>query len=103
MGKIYFPKSAKLIISMISSNEYIFGIYEEILEERFAQIDLKSNIQKFNFTNYYEEEFGKNLLQKLVSFESLIKIDTLAEIKRITNDLENDITDNSIASKFSGI
>ncbi|MEA1939608.1 MAG: DUF4416 family protein [Candidatus Caldatribacteriota bacterium] len=103
MGKIYFPKPVKLIISMISSNKTMFDIYEEILKKRFGRTDLKSNIQDFNFTKYYEKEFGQNLLEKIISFESLIKIEMLTDIKKITNGLENDILDNNISSKKRNI
>ena len=95
MGKICFPKPAKLIISMLSSNESMFNVYENLLQKNFDRIDEKSNIQLFNFTDYYEKEFGKDLLQKVISFEKLINCENLAEIKRITNDLENYILENN--------
>lgn len=91
MGKINFPKPAKFIISMISSDVYLFNFFKEALIKRFSKVDLESNIQPFNFTNYYEQEFGKDLIQKLFSFDSLIKPDQLPEIKKITNDLENNL------------
>lgn len=91
MGKINFPKPAKLIISMISSDVYLFNFFKEALIKSFSKVDLESNIQPFNFTNYYEKEFGKDLIQKLFSFDFLIKPDQLPEIKKITNDLENNL------------
>jgi len=94
VGKIYFPKPVKLIISMISSKESMFDVYEKLLQKNFDRIDGKSNIQTFDFTDYYEEEFGKDLLQKVISFEKLIKCENLAGIKKITNDLENYILEN---------
>jgi len=91
VGKVYFPKPVKLIISMISSDEHLFNYYKEILIKRFGPVDLESNIQPFDFTNYYEKEFGEGLIQKLFSLESLIKIEKLPEIKKITNDIENNL------------
>ena len=88
MGKISFPKPAKLIMSMITSEECLFSQYKDILISKFGDVDIKSNIQPFNFTDYYEKEFGKKLIQMLFSFSILIKQDELVEIKRITNDLE---------------
>jgi len=90
VGKIVFPKPVKLILSMISSDEYFINFYKDLLIKKFGKVDLESNIQPFNFTNYYEREFGKDLIQKLFSFDSLIKINKLSEIKKTTNDLEND-------------
>ncbi len=101
MGKIHFPKPAKLIISMISSDVYLFNFFKEALIKSFSKIDLESNIQPFNFTNYYEKEFGKDLKQKLFSFDSLIKPDYLPEIKKITNDLENDLIKKNIEKDVS--
>ena len=89
MGKIFLPKPAKLIISMITSDKRLFSLYKEELIKRFGEVDIESNAQPFNFTDYYEEEFGQNLMQKLFSFSILIRQDELAEIKIITNDLEN--------------
>lgn len=91
MGKINFPKPAKLIISMISSDVHLFNFFKEVLIKKFSKVDLESNTQPFNFTNYYEQEFGKDLIQKLFSFDSLIKPEQLPEIKKITNDLENNL------------
>ena len=94
MGNIFFPKPVKLVISMISSKESMFAVYEALLEKNFGQIDGKSHIQPFDFTDYYEEEFGKQLLQKIISFKNLIECGKLADIKIITNNLENYILEN---------
>jgi len=96
VGKIFLPKSAKLIISIITSDRCLFSLYKEELIKRFGEVDIESNIQPFNFTDYYEEEFGKNLMQKLFSFYTLIKQDGLAEIKTITNSIENNFKNENI-------
>jgi len=91
VGKIFLPKPAKLIISMFTSDKCLFSLYKEELIKRFGEVDIESNAQPFNFTDYYEKEFGKNLIQKLFSFSALIRQDGLAEIKIITNGLENNL------------
>ena len=88
---------------MISSKESMFQIYETLLQKNFGQIDGKSCIQPFNFTDYYEKEFGKNLLQKIISFKKLIDSNQLAEIKIITNELENYILENDIITNRRNI
>ena len=100
MGKIFSPKPAKLIISMITSDKNLLNPYKEVLIKRFGEVDIESNTQLFNFTDYYEEEFGQHLIQKLFSFSALIKQDKLAEIKIITNGLENNI-DNNIETNIT--
>ncbi len=52
------PKPAKLIISMFTSDKNLFDLYKEKLIKRFGEVDIESNAQPFNFTDYYEEEFG---------------------------------------------
>ena len=101
MGKIFLPKPAKLIISMFTSDKCLFSLYKEELIKRFGEVDIESNTQSFNFTDYYEEEFGKNLMQKLFSFSTLIRQDALAEIKIITNSIENNIENENIKNNMA--
>jgi len=101
VGKIFLPKPAKLIISMITSDKYLFSLYKEVLIKRFGEVDFESNVQPFDFTDYYEEEFGKNLMQKLFSFSTLIRQDELAEIKIITNSIENNIENENIKNNMA--
>ena len=86
---------------MITSDRYLFSLYEDVLIKRFGEVDIESNTQSFNFTDYYEEEFGKNLMQKLFSFSTLIRQDELIEIKIITNDLENNDIDKNIKKNIT--
>jgi len=101
VGKIFLPKPAKLIISMITSDKYLFSLCKEVLIKKFGEVDIESNTQPFNFTDYYEEEFGENLMQKLFSFYTLVRQDELAEIKIITNDLENNNIDKNIKKNIT--
>jgi hypothetical protein len=96
VGKIFLPKPAKLIISMFTSDKSLFNLYKKKLIKKFGKVDIESNAQPFNFTDYYKEEIGENLIQKLFSFSTLIRQDELAEIKIITNDLENNNIDKNI-------
>lgn len=86
---------------MFTSDKYLFGLYKDELIKRFGEVDFESNIQPFNFTDYYEEEFGENLMQKLFSFSTLVRQDELVEIKIITNDLENKNIDKNIKKNIT--
>lgn len=101
VGKIFLPKPAKLIISMFTSDKCLFDLYKGVLIKNFGEVDIESNIQPFNFTDYYEEEFGKNLMQKLFSFSTLFRQDELAEIKIITNSIENDFKNENIKENIT--
>jgi hypothetical protein len=86
---------------MFTSDKCLFNLYKEELIKRFGEVDIESNTQPFNFTDYYEEEFGENLIQKLFSFSTLIRQDGLAEIKIITNSLENNNLDKNIKKNIT--
>jgi len=101
VGKIFSPKPAKLVISMFTSNKQLFSIYKEALIKKFGEVDTESKNQSFNYTDYYEEEFGENLIQKLLSFSTLIRQDNLAEIKIITNDLEKKNLEKNIKTNIA--
>lgn len=81
---------------MFTSDKCLFSLYKEELIKKFGKVDIESNTQPFNFTDYYKEEFGKNLIQKLFSFSTLIRQDELAEIKIITNSIENNFKNGNI-------
>ena len=101
MGKIFLPKPAKLIISMFTSDKCLFSLYKEELIKRFGEVDIESNVQPFDFTDYYEKEFGKNLIQKLFTFSTLIRQDELMEIKIITNSIENNFKNGNIKNNIT--
>lgn len=101
MGKIFLPKPAKLIISTFTSDKSLFSLYKEELMKGFGEVDFESNTQTFNFTDYYKEEFGENIMQKLFSFSTLIRQDGLAEIKIITNSLENNLENENIKNNMA--
>lgn len=81
-------KEVKLFVGMITQDEILFKEAEEILKARFKEIDLASSIFPFDLTTYYNNEFGKGLKRKFISFKELILEDNIGEIKVFTNDIE---------------
>lgn len=94
MGQIHYPKPVKLIFSIISSSEYLFLDSKKRLTNIFGKIDMESEYQNFNFTDYYKEEMGDFLKQQLISFEKLILPTNLSKIKHLSNQMEIEITAN---------
>lgn len=90
MGKIKKSVAVKLIISMISQKEILFEEAKEKLCQRFGPLDFKSPLLPFCYTSYYEEEMGKNLKRKIISFQKLIEPALLSKIKIFTNQLEKE-------------
>jgi hypothetical protein len=88
MGRITYPKPVKLIFSIISSKEELFSKGENCLINIFGSIDMESEYQSFDFTDYYQSEMGDCLKQKLVSFEKLINPDEISQVKCDSNNLE---------------
>jgi len=92
MGKIKKHNSVKLVFGFIFKEEAVFNKAKIILERQFGKIDFQSQRLTFNHTDYYEKEFGKNLLRRFVSFKKLIPPQNLARIKIITNKIEQKLS-----------
>jgi hypothetical protein len=94
MGKINPPFPVKLIIGLIwgSPGENCLETTIKRLQSRFGPIDFRSEVIAFNFTDYYNKEFGNNLKRLFLGFQNLITPDKLASIKLFTNRLEAKFT-----------
>ena len=90
MGKIlYPPEKVKLIVGLISNDEALFDKIGCRLEKRLKnKIDFKSDVIDFTYTNYYDEEMGSGLKRKFLSFKRLVRLETIAKVKLLTNDIE---------------
>ncbi len=81
--------NVKLIMGILASaREYLKQAYE-VTRKNFGPIDLQSDIIAFDYTDYYNDEMGDNILRQYVSFERLIYPGELWEIKVRTNELED--------------
>lgn len=88
MGEIKKQKSVKLFIGFIFSQKHIFEEVKSILIKKFGKIDFESRILDFKYTNYYEDELGKNLKRKFISFKKLINPKNVSNIKIFANKIE---------------
>jgi len=64
-----------------------------LLAKQIREIETVSDIWPFDQTDYYRYEMGENLKRQFVSFAGLVQADRLAEIKRLTNQLEQRLAD----------
>ncbi len=92
MGKSKEPKPAKLFMSLIASENEIFHQGLQELQLAFGQMDMMSERLNFDYTNYYTEEMGKPLFRHFITFERLILIPTLPDIKQTTNRMEENFS-----------
>ncbi|MBN2422878.1 DUF4416 family protein [Candidatus Woesearchaeota archaeon] len=88
MAQPVFPEKAKLVMGIMYSDKDTYEKSINVLVNKFGKIDNISNEFDFDFTDYYNEEFGSNLKKRFVSFEKLIEIEALPEIKLFTNGIE---------------
>jgi len=89
MGKIHTPEKVKLIAGLLSNNEALLDSIGTTLEKRLKnKIDFKSDIIDFTYTDYYYREMGPGLKRRFLSFKRLVRLNDLAKVKLLTNDIE---------------
>jgi hypothetical protein len=89
MGEIRNPSPVKLIVGFISGEQKLFQEIEPYLKRKFGEVDFRSQILPFTHTQYYNAEFGDNLLRYFISFKKLIQPQDLVQIKLFTNKIEH--------------
>jgi len=88
MGTPKVPKPAKLMISLISPEDGLMMKAVEDLKSIYGEVDLLSDLLPFDFTRYYDEEMGSPLFRRFVAFKELVPRETLADIKKRTDGVE---------------
>ena len=78
----------KLICGMISARADLFDHAAESLADAFGPIDLTSETMPFDMTDYYDEQMGRPLLRRFVSFAEPVSPAVLADAKLRTNAIE---------------
>lgn len=95
MGQIHKPAHVKLFCGILAPKEHVIKMVNEELSGLFGPIDAESEIIPFNFTTYYEDDMGGNLLRSFVSFANFVDPANLAQIKIQTNEIENKLSLNA--------
>ena len=85
----------KLFAGFIFSNQDIFIKTKKILVKKFGAADFESQLLAFNYTKYYEKEFGCGLKRKFLSFRKLVPAQKLAGIKLFSNTIEKRLSKNN--------
>jgi hypothetical protein len=88
MGTPRLPKPAKLMMSLMSAEDGIMMRALEDLQSIFGEVDLLSDLVRFGFTRYYNEEMGAPIYRRFIAFKGLVQRETLADIKKRTNEVE---------------
>jgi hypothetical protein len=91
MGELTDQNPVKLIASIIYKDENSLSDAESFLVQTYGEQEDLEAVFPFDFTDYYEEEFGKGLKRKLVCFRKLIEPDGSGRIKLSTNLVEHEL------------
>jgi len=90
MGTISKIEKVKLIMGVLYNDAVNIEEIYILLKNKFGKIDNKSSGINFNYTDYYNKEMGSCIIRQFISFEKLIEMENLAEIKILTNKIEVD-------------
>jgi hypothetical protein len=95
MGKPQIPSKALLFAGILYSSEHWYLKALELLTEKFGEIAMYSPPIIWDFSDYYKDELGEQIIRRFVFFKNLIEQDELPEIKTITNRFEELLSSNN--------
>ncbi|MBF0252926.1 MAG: DUF4416 family protein [Candidatus Omnitrophica bacterium] len=84
--------TAKIITSFIYQNEEHCFKAEQALQKSFGPMEDKKQIFSFDFTDYYNKEFGEPLKRKLVAFKGTKSIENIHQAKIISGEVEKSLS-----------
>lgn len=82
------PLPVKLFCGLIGRKDQL-ALAQGHLEREFGPVDLRTPTVRFDFTDYYCEEMGPDLLRRWVSFEALKERGYLAKAKHLSVMIED--------------
>lgn len=85
-------EAVKLIVSVFSGDGSLLMDAVRGLSEKYGRADFVSAPVSFQYTDYYEKEFGSLLIRRLMAFEQLIRPESLPAVKLWTNSLESELS-----------
>ena len=83
-----FP--AKALIGVLFQKDEIYQQFLRHLEKIEVEIELESEIYKFDLTDYYQEEMGSGLFRIFLSLKGLYPVEQSVSLKNETNSWENE-------------
>ncbi len=92
MGKTHCPSKALLFTGILYSNDDYYLRSLQLLNSQFGQIAMQSPPIKWDFSGYYKDELGENILRRFIFFKNLVEQDEISNIKIITNGIEDQLS-----------
>ena len=95
MGAVQDFENEKLIVGVIYRDTEIYGRAIDRLTELFGPIEDESERFSFSeeFSDYYDEELGGPGMRVILSFRDTVRPDRQAEIKQLTNGIEQELSE----------
>jgi len=93
MGTPREPKPAKYFVALLLSDSELLTVVESDLAAILGVVDNRSEILPWTASNFYEKEMGAGLLRRFLSFEPLASPGELAQIKLLTQHVEDKYRD----------
>jgi hypothetical protein len=91
MAEPRLPVPALLVVAVFSRHLEALAWARNRLEENFGPVALASEPFVFDQTRYYEASMGADLRKQFLTFANLVAPDRLAEIKLLTNVMEEEL------------
>ncbi|MEE8170959.1 MAG: DUF4416 family protein [Phycisphaerae bacterium] len=91
MGAIRPAPAAKLICGILAVDEAARERAVELLNREFGDVELRSAIWPFTWTDYYEDEMGPKLLRQIVAFSGRFRPETIVAVKIAANRMESEL------------
>jgi len=88
MGELRPVYKAVLIAGITFSGDAYISETLSVVKEKIGEPVFESPVFDFIMTDYYEKEMGKNLLKAFYCFEKPIDMESLSDIKLISNEIE---------------
>ena len=89
MSKPRPAEAVKLLMSHIYRDGKLLKDILAALSEEYGDIDFVSARMPFHFTDYYREEMGAPLERRFIFFNTLMRPESLPDVKICTNDTED--------------
>ncbi len=101
MARPRLAKPVQLLVGLLGGDPDLLRRARQLLSRRFGTVGLESELWRFDQTDYYEAQMGRDLQRKFLSFEPLIRPERLVEIKLETNALEQQIAEDCLVPEIS--
>ena len=85
------------VVAAFSRHQQVLDTVRERLAGHFGPIADMTLRYPFDQTRYYEPTMGNNLIKELIVFRNLVLADTLADIKTVTNNIEQEFVSQAFA------